>query len=177
MSNQIDFKSKISKDYIQNIKNLEKDLKDVEDDVQIIRKQIKENMLDIEKIDQDILQEYSVEAKERDYKRINALYNKKNLFNQQVIEFQKNLTSALTLRKQYRSEHNKLTIVIQKHSMDLEKNSDIQVSNQDIIESLKVLGQVIANTKNSGGDYMQLPEGKIIQEVQEELDDDLYDLK
>jgi septal ring factor EnvC (AmiA/AmiB activator) len=177
MSGQVDFKSKISKDYIQNIKNLEKDLKDVEDDVQIIRKQIKENMLDIEKIDQDILQEYSVEAKERDYKRINALYNKKNLFNQQVIEFQKNLTSALTLRKQYRSEHNKLTIVIQKHAMDLEKNSDIQVSNQDIIESLKVLGQVIANSRNSGSDYMQLPEGKIIQEVQEELDDDLYDLK
>lgn len=171
MAEEISVAQKIRNEYKENLKNIEKDLNEIEIQTREVKINLKNTALLLEEIDSMLEELYKMS--EKDFKKINILFNKKSLFTDQLIKFQDNLKNVMMLKYKYRTEHDKIIAIIQRQTLDYEKESNTAINNMDLMNALKQIGTEFLKLKSAPA----LPESEeikqyknILLEVNEKLE-------
>ena len=176
-NNKTNFKQIVHQDLEENLKNIKRDLKFVDSEIDALKLRIKDTEMDVDQIVQELSFHYGKPPDQRDYKKINALHNKKMVFNDQMIKYRETQEKYLSLKRQYRTQEEKLATHIQKLAYELEKNSDITISNTEIIEAFKVIGRIMVTNMKDNNNIDEIPEASVLLEARKELEiDPIYQL-
>jgi len=148
--------TKIKKTFDPRFANLNEDLSSIDKQIIEYNQMISEKKSELEEMENEIKMEEELIVRKTEkennaskWKKINALWNKKTIIFEMIIELQKNKQDLLRLKLQYRNEQNKLTTLVTKYEYDHSKNEDTDVDITTAARLLTVLGNVGNKTKSN----------------------------